>query len=525
MDPMSRSGVSVPLMVVSLLAGGCGTSKPPSGEVKPEGGHPSAPTDGPADHPDAAAGTAPEARYNTPDEGVDSVCPTWTPPQPLPDGTLTEQEAWVDVSRFACNDPWSWCGAGACGNGKVDSCQVAIEGRCGERKIESVTEVCDGTSLNGETCQSLGYSGGTLKCSSLCGFDVTGCSTCAAAGAGSAIARCAAPPLTITGNPYMVALATGASGLAMAWTSYRGDGTLSVGFARLDQSLGVVSQVAEVSGASEPNNRGARVGLAALTDGWELLVEREHDSKLMRLDADGQPTGAAVVLPDARGLGAVEQPGGSPLILWSVSGPLTKAALLSADGKSTTTPITLFAAPFGDRGAAFVGDGFLVAERTLEGIAMARVEPDGTSKAGARLIFQPDVFEFPRLSTSGGVTRLFYAPFPGSLQERSVDVDRNGALIGTPVSISADQSYENALLFEQGGALLRAGKSGVEQFSPHLELLRVDAAGHEARPPVRVATDPRGARGYTMVRWGQDAAIAWIGGGCPGNITVARVAP
>ena len=44
---------------------------------------------------------------------------------------------------------------------------------CGNNIIEG-TEQCDGTNLNGKTCASLGYIGGTLKCTN-CFFDTSGC--------------------------------------------------------------------------------------------------------------------------------------------------------------------------------------------------------------------------------------------------------------------------------------------------------------------------------------------------------------
>lgn len=45
-------------------------------------------------------------------------------------------------------------------------------------------EDCDLTNLNGQTCRSLGYPGGTLACSGGCSFDTSGCNTCDAASCG-----------------------------------------------------------------------------------------------------------------------------------------------------------------------------------------------------------------------------------------------------------------------------------------------------------------------------------------------------
>ena len=49
-------------------------------------------------------------------------------------------------------------------------------GRCGDSLVqEGEGETCDGGNLNGQTCQSLGYTGGTLACGVGCIYDVTGC--------------------------------------------------------------------------------------------------------------------------------------------------------------------------------------------------------------------------------------------------------------------------------------------------------------------------------------------------------------
>jgi formylglycine-generating enzyme required for sulfatase activity len=50
-------------------------------------------------------------------------------------------------------------------------------GRCGDGTVqEGGGEACDGGNLNGQTCQSLGYTGGTLACGAGCTYDVSGCS-------------------------------------------------------------------------------------------------------------------------------------------------------------------------------------------------------------------------------------------------------------------------------------------------------------------------------------------------------------
>ncbi|RAL20737.1 hypothetical protein DL240_15580 [Lujinxingia litoralis] len=46
---------------------------------------------------------------------------------------------------------------------------------CGDDTINQSDEACDGADLNGQSCLTLGYDGGTLTCSSACTFDTSAC--------------------------------------------------------------------------------------------------------------------------------------------------------------------------------------------------------------------------------------------------------------------------------------------------------------------------------------------------------------
>jgi hypothetical protein len=62
----------------------------------------------------------------------------------------------------------------------VDSGEMAVRlsggglGVCGDA-IKNGSEQCDTADLGGATCASVGYSGGTLSCTSICQFDVAAC--------------------------------------------------------------------------------------------------------------------------------------------------------------------------------------------------------------------------------------------------------------------------------------------------------------------------------------------------------------
>src|SRR3989344_2665850 len=47
---------------------------------------------------------------------------------------------------------------------------------CGDSIVES-PEQCDGSSLNGASCTTQGFTGGTLSCSSACEFDTSSCTS------------------------------------------------------------------------------------------------------------------------------------------------------------------------------------------------------------------------------------------------------------------------------------------------------------------------------------------------------------
>ncbi len=54
----------------------------------------------------------------------------------------------------------TWGSSGACGNGNINA-----------------GEQCDGSNLNGQTCTTLGFYGGVLRCNADCTFDATQCGT------------------------------------------------------------------------------------------------------------------------------------------------------------------------------------------------------------------------------------------------------------------------------------------------------------------------------------------------------------
>jgi YVTN family beta-propeller protein len=57
-----------------------------------------------------------------------------------------------------------------------EACQCfATLSSCGDGNVAPSTEECDGATLNGASCTSLGFSGGTLSCTPTCAFDTRAC--------------------------------------------------------------------------------------------------------------------------------------------------------------------------------------------------------------------------------------------------------------------------------------------------------------------------------------------------------------
>ncbi len=68
---------------------------------------------------------------------------------------------------------------------KFDEEACATFGRCGDGAIQEAYEECEGVNLNDQTCQTLGYYGGTLTCTERCEFVVDDCVTVGRCGDGT----------------------------------------------------------------------------------------------------------------------------------------------------------------------------------------------------------------------------------------------------------------------------------------------------------------------------------------------------
>ena len=93
-------------------------------------------------------------------------------------GGVAEIISWSDTEIVASVTGYGASDAGDMITVNALFCNAGYEGSdvCGNNIIEGV-EVCDGTALEGETCETQGYLSGSLACLSDCsGYDVSGCS-------------------------------------------------------------------------------------------------------------------------------------------------------------------------------------------------------------------------------------------------------------------------------------------------------------------------------------------------------------
>ena len=134
--------------------------------------------------PTATPTPTPTAPPPTP-TSTNSPAPTATPTIP-PTATPTTGSCIADGGGGPCTSTTNCCsGVGNCTGGKPPSRVCAsAPAQCGNGIVESGEQCEPGVPL-ADTCVSLGFSGGTLACSSSCQYDTSGCtgSICGQAGA------------------------------------------------------------------------------------------------------------------------------------------------------------------------------------------------------------------------------------------------------------------------------------------------------------------------------------------------------
>lgn len=435
----------------------------------------------------------------------------------------------------------SACAASLCGNGRRDTCQRC--GPCGGGGgggggpidagppppwdagtcCESVTEACDGADLGGATCVSLGYSGGSLRCSDGCGRDTLGCDACAPT---EARGRCAVAPVRSL-DARDLALATNGDLIALAWV----ERDEHVGVAIIDRELSIVG-VNPCLGF--PGAR--RVSLTASAMGWLLAVETREGVRVAPLRADATLIAQGSSLPGAQvPILAAGPEGGALLVFYADDAagmPSVRAARVTALGALSRTQATLFRQPteaqYGS--AVFTGDGWLVAMR-VDDVEVVRVGTDLSvgpvqRPAGGET-------EYPQLAWDGRRTAMTFSSFGGpAISVQIVELARDGSRAGPPRTlvspVSSTRYYNVAPLTTVGDdlAVLIGTHTGLTGHSGRIDLLRENAQPlMRLTQPYPVTRSPEQVTSYRVAPLEDTAVVAWIGVGTPRRIGLARLRP
>jgi hypothetical protein len=423
-----------------------------------------------------------------------------------------------------CRSPSS-CIEGLCGNGVVDTCTAPSgPGSC---PVVTFAEPCDGDDLDGQSCASFGYGSGALVCSNACSFDTTGCYSCAVGS--PAVARCNVVPSKVFGPPAMAATDTET---ALVWLDQPDGDAVQIGFALLSSSLDVIAtrQIVDAAIAAPAPTGAPTAQIAALPSGWLVLATTGSSLSLYTLDGAGTVVAHSALDPMSGGFEIsspilVSQPNGGPLVIWQVFN--TYAAVVSADGRSVTTPLEVPVDSYAGGGvlpsltsAAFAAGEFqavfnenCVAGPCLEIVSIAL---DGTV-AGS---FKPPGVAAPwgaSLVTGADDLRLLYEADCGTTLTNPClmwqRMSSTGAVLSSQVLINGSSTSglpSSAVALGADGYVL-GGQPASSM------LLHLSSDGAIAAGPSLIAT----VGSAVMVRQGSGLIAGWAGNG----IEVAQLRP
>lgn len=264
-----------------------------------------------------------------------------------------------------------------CGNGARDTCEICYSSDGGPIICEDVTETCDGAAS--ETCESLGYVGGQVRCGPICTHDVRDCDACLGAPNQVACTR----PRVDAFDVGDVTLAASGDVLAAAWMSF--DDILH--FARFSPELELIGERAGCA----VEERSLPVGLAATPGGWVLAVGQGGDApevRVSRLDPEGNPLAPPRVIANATYPQLVERPGAPPWLVYlqtdfAAGLGVVVAEVLDEAGEATFSQ-PLVDEVFGEyTRAAYAEPGLVVTARRTDGVdpttVLVGVSEDGVA--------------------------------------------------------------------------------------------------------------------------------------------------
>lgn len=540
-----------------------------------------------AARPQEGAPTAPLSAASGPAANPSPVLPPGPPPLSSPTAP-----PWIFSPAERCparivREPAS-CPTQICGNGRIDDRCLRLpppgrmrggEGGGGGEAPES----CDGSALGGASCTSLGFSGGTLRCSGVCSFDVSGCQACAH---GPGLLGCQRADLNIgaeyPAGSFPFALAAGSGGLALAWLSGF-TATEGARVAHLAMFRPDLSKLRESSCAHQTQlgvvPGGVAVALSPRPGGFWFAASGRHGTTLRALDAAGYPlpglvrtqaSAAVSLVPLADGRALLHWPeayGGNLLADWVMgmddgSGggghPPPRPALrpfgivgqlLQPDGSALAAPTWLAngmephlaqscsgppcAAAVGETTPApivlagtsnYVASGMPMAGN---GVCISSLDPSTLALRQSRVVGTS-----PRVSALVALGRELLAVYSGGSRIQIQRLRADGAPLAPPTEVVAAEaaipSDVRAVAIDADSLmLLYLGADA--QSAGHFDLyaLRIDKSGKAVRPALRISRDPYLTYGsdFALTKLGPEVIVAWSHREPQHALYLARVRP
>jgi hypothetical protein len=442
------------------------------------------------------------------------------------------------------------CGASACGNGTIDTCDVSrpclpvcdFDGVCTDPSSDEmcplgVTEGCDGANLGGViSCAAEGFRGGLLACNASCTVDTRGCQTCVRS---SLVPAC--NELVDCSAVQSLALGVADPLIAVASVTTAADpdaNDVVPGSVEIALFAGDLSPLAHKAIPSITD--AVNIALARSPSGWLVAVERSGPQvELIPLDAGGNVRGTSYVIASASApvlapRGDESSVSGGPLLVWSGTHGVRLAALLDDEGRFGSPPVEATESAIDPElsGATFTGDGFLYGDRTSQGVTIAKMGLDGTIAALTQPANQQT--ELPELAWLGDHAALTYDDFSGaSVGVTFMTLDANGRPLSPPSALGwrpLDVIRAPIVSLDNGTSAVLLGGYGPINYTTGLAAARLSPQGTPTLGPFLVATDPQKVVAWRAVRRGPELIAGWIGQGGSGShpsgyLHLARVTP
>lgn len=534
---MLRLRLHFPLLATTFLLSGCGgrtNGQPPSdqssdapnttapssaGSQDLDGSTPDVeqPSSTPEESPNTTTNpaTAPSSDHSAAPGASTDVTPTVD----VDGGMLTSPPVIVDPPPAVCE--------GQCGNDVVDSCEICGEWRgqgsdtlspglpiqeLAAPPIEPVcttlTEQCDGALAAEQTCEAIGFAGGTLSCRQVCRYDDSDCDSCLV----NIETQACRDDLAVGATPSFVALATNATQLVAAWNE---GCAAKVGW--FDAALEIL-HTTDLTGAACISAT-AGITLAPLANSWVA----EIGNKQFVLDSSGEVVSQRTILGTA--LFAAARSGDTPLVVRQTTYGTVTASLLDASGAEVWTREVaeqVIEAHYGS--ATAVSDGFLVALRTDVGVQVFHLDETGAildvSTPGSAST------EYPQLNASGGEVRLVWADFGATPSLQWAALNEQGERIGDAVQIGSVPDYFNRSPIVVAGedtVVVLGGYTGGTGIGKATHVRRLDVAGATSAGDVAVQSDPNLVQWPQVVAYDGSFVTAWVGKGESGRVGLAKI--